>query len=61
MRQPMFEPSQGPGDGDPEIEDMMALEEMEREEAERGDKARAGDEDGPPSVEEEDEWEGLYD
>ncbi|WVQ97993.1 hypothetical protein IAU59_005113 [Kwoniella sp. CBS 9459] len=68
----------GGGGMDPDLEEMMALEEMEREaaaaEAASTTKTRdrlpngitAGqghglEEDGPPVLDEEDEWEGLYD
>ncbi|OCF40934.1 hypothetical protein I317_05293 [Kwoniella heveanensis CBS 569] len=78
----------GAGDGlDPDLEEMMALEEMEREAAaaaaaEQTTQTRAtheqggtganrpqndhrqrqeDDPDGPPVLDEEDEWEGLYD
>ncbi|WVF69950.1 hypothetical protein IAT40_004735 [Kwoniella sp. CBS 6097] len=68
---------------DPDLEEMMALEEMEREAAaaaeqvnsaplkksavtsrgENGNEFGQGrhDDDGPPVLDEEDEWEGLYD
>ncbi|KAK8847346.1 hypothetical protein IAR55_005203 [Kwoniella newhampshirensis] len=48
--------------GDPDLEEMMALEEMEREAGQVQDKANVvPPDDGPPVLEEEDEWEGLYD
>jgi len=55
-KEPPFEPAQE-GDND-ELEEMMTLVEMERDEARR---RPVEAEDGPPLVEEEDEWEGLYD
>ncbi len=53
-KEPPFEPAQE-GDND-ELEEMMTLVEMERDEARR---RPVEAEDGPPLVEEEDEWEGL--
>ncbi|WWD21436.1 hypothetical protein CI109_105921 [Kwoniella shandongensis] len=58
--------------GDPDLEEMMAMEEMEREAEQAQGQARAHEtssalvpphqgDDGPPVLDEEDEWEGLYD
>lgn len=55
-KEPLFTAAPEGDEGD-ELE-MMALEEMKREEAARRPPL---EEDGPPEVEEEDEWEGLYD
>ena len=54
--EPLFE--------DIDLDEMAAMEEMEREQAEaEGSKRRAGSTDGsePPVFHEGDEWEGLYD
>ncbi|WVR04564.1 hypothetical protein IAU60_001571 [Kwoniella sp. DSM 27419] len=52
-------------DLDPDVEEMMALEEMERDAAAGmnggGPRAAANGADEPPHVREDDEWEGLYD
>jgi hypothetical protein len=40
---------------------MAAMEEMERETAAGARKAMSTDGSEPPILEEEDEWEGLYD
>ena len=43
-----------------DLDEMAAMEEMEREEAARG-RAVSTDGSEPPVLQEEDEWEGLYD
>lgn len=58
----------GNGDGqreeplfdDVDLDELAAMEEMEREEAARG-RAASNSGSEPPVLQEEDEWEGLYD
>ncbi|WVW78555.1 hypothetical protein I302_100511 [Kwoniella bestiolae CBS 10118] len=72
--EPLFNPRPPVQDDEdefgPDLEEMMALEGMEREAQSqrpaptappKGSGTGDGDEDGPPVIEEEDEWEGLYD
>jgi hypothetical protein len=66
--EPLFEAHE---DEDVDLDELAAMEEMEREQAgvptasrtngDRGGTTQGGGGDGPPDTGEEDDWEGLYD
>lgn len=66
--EPLFEAHE---DEDVDLDELAAMEEMEREQAgvptasrtngDEGGTTQIGGGDGPPDIEEEDDWEGLYD
>jgi replication fork protection complex subunit Csm3/Swi3 len=63
--EPLF--TDGPDEEGPDMDELIAMEEMERDirpqqgAGSQGESGRVGSGEVPPVLEEEDEWEGLYD